>query len=259
MTIQIYDGQNVMRRAFERKAYMPGERPMSMRMRFEQTCAAAPGSQIWVWDGRDHNERRKDIYPQYKGNREPGSEDVFSQIRLWREVLKHSHAIQIEVHGWEADDVIGTLVRRIGGKVPVEVFTNDMDYGQIGHLCQLKGVNMKGVPCNRIALYKAMVGDTSDNIDGIPGFAGGRWLEMEPHWDQIQAAIVAGDPAGFADLPFKPKVKAWLTEQKNIDLLQQMFTITHMMNVPDDELNGGITVGVPNFTAADARLAEFFL
>jgi len=255
--INLYDGNNIMRRACERKSYMPGETPMSMRVRFETMCAATPGTEIWVWDGRDHNERRREVYPQYKTNREPMGEDIFSQIRLWRDVLKHSPAVQIEVHGWEADDVIGTLVRRKPHLFTVH--TNDMDYGQIAHICTLKGVNMKGVPAHRVPLYKAMVGDTSDNIDGIPGFGPGRWLEMEPHWDAIQRAIVAGNAAGFADLPFKPKVKAWLAEDANIKLLQQMLLVTHFQNVPDDELNGGIVQGKLDFTAGHNLLSEFFL
>ena len=256
--IDIYDGNNVMRRAYERKGYMPNEQPMSLRMRYEQTCAAAPGTQIWVWDGREHNARRQEIYPRYKTNREPMGEDVYSQIRLWRDVLKHSPAVQIEVHGWEADDVIGTLVRKMR-RPEVRVHTNDMDYGQVAHLCTLKGVNMKGVPCDRIALYKALVGDSSDFIAGVPGFGPGRWLEMEPYWDAIQRAIVTGHPEGFVDLPFKPKVKAWLTDPENIKTLQAMLTVTHFMNVPDDELTGGITKGEIDFTKGHARLSEFFL
>jgi 5'-3' exonuclease len=259
MTIEIYDGMNVMRRAYERKWGMPGDAPMSMRQRYEQTIAAKPGSQIWVWDGREHNARRQEIYPRYKTNRTPAGEDVYAQVRLWREVLQHSHAVQIEVHGWEADDVIGTLVRRFGGRVPVTVHTNDMDYGQVAHLCTLKGVNMKGVEPRWIALYKAMCGDSSDYIAGIPGFGPGRWLQMKDHWAQIERAIVAGEPAGFVGLPFKPKVAAWLLDEANIAELQAMLTVTHFHNVPDDELNGGVSTGTLNPMAAHTRMSEFFL
>lgn len=255
--IDIYDGNNIMRRTYERKYAMPGESAMTLRMRFEQTCAALPGSQIWVWDGKEHNARRQEIYPRYKTNRTPMGEDVYAQVRLWREVLRHSHAVQIEVHGWEADDVIGTLVRKMPGKA--RVHTNDMDYGQIAHLCDLKGVNMKGVPPRWVALYKAMNGDSSDFIKGIPGFGPKRWVEMEDHWPQIERAIVAGDPAGFIGLPFKPAVAAWLTDPENVATLQAMLTVTHFHNVPEDEINGGITTGKVDLMAAHMRLSEFFL
>ena len=257
--IDIYDGNNVMRRQFEKHIF--GTPAMSLRMRYEQTCAAMPGSQIWVWDGREHNERRREIYPLYKMNRTPMGEDIFSQVRLWRDVLKHSHATQIEVHGWEADDVIGTLVRRLARRAPVKVHTNDMDYGQLAHLpnVTLNGVNLKGIPARWIALYKAMVGDTSDNIKGIPNFGPKRWEALRGHWEAVERAVVLGRPEGFLGLPVPPSVAAWLAEQDNVDLLQQMLLVTHLQNVPDDELDGGIAVGVADHRKAHAMLSEFFL
>jgi len=253
--IDIYDGNNIMRRQFEKHDW--GAPLMSLRQRYEQQLAAAPGTQIWVWDGREHNERRRELYPPYKMNRTPAGEDIWSQVRLWRELLGYTSATQIEVHGWEADDVIGTLVRKMPGRA--RVHTNDMDYGQIAHLCTLNGVKMKDVEPKWIALYKAMCGDASDNIKGIPGFGPGRWASMAPHWPAILAAVRAGDAAAFAQLPFKPKVAAWLAVEENIAELQAMLTITHFHTVPDDELNGGITVGAPDFHRAHVRMSEFFL
>ena len=257
MRIDIYDGNNVMYRQYEQKGT---HAPMSLRMRYEHCCAQPVGSQIWVWDGYGHNERRQEIYPPYKTNRPPKPENLFAQVKLFRDALKHSTATQIEVGGWEADDVIGTLVRRFAARgLACTVHTNDMDYGQVAHLCTLNGVNMKGVPPQRVPLYKALCGDQSDRIAGIPGFGGGRWLEMEPHWDAIQAAIVAGTVEAFVDLPFKPAVKAWLSVQDNVDLLQRMLLVTHFQNVPDDELEGGIHHGVLDREAAHALLGKFFL
>jgi 5'-3' exonuclease len=179
------------------------------------------------------------------------------QRRLAEECIRIARLPAYRVDGWEADDVIGTLVRANPGKF--RVHTNDMDYGQIATMCVLDGVNMKGVPHDRVPLYKALVGDTSDNIAGIPGFGPTRWLEMEPYWDDILAAIVTGTPEAFVGLPFKPKVLSWLTSEENVKLLQAMLTITYFQNVPMDEVNGGCIVGVPNKTAGRARLAEFFL
>lgn len=249
--INLYDGNNVMRRMMDKG--MPQQRPMSLRMRYESTTAA----DIWVWDGFGHNQRRRDIYPLYKANRTPTPEDIFSQIKLFRQVLRHSAATQIEVEGWESDDVIGTLVRQNPGKF--RVHTNDQDYGQIAHLCQLDGVNLKGIPPQWITLYKALVGDSSDNIKGIPGFGHKAWERMIDWWPQISRAIVQGNPAAFVGLPFKPAVAAWLTSQENVDTLQKMYLVTHFQNVPLDEINGGITVGKPDRLLAHQLLSEFFL
>ena len=252
--INIYDGNNVMFREAMRP-YMPGQQRMTLRMRFER---AGPND-IWVWDGKDHNERRQAIYPKYKTNRTPKPMDVSAQIQLWKKVLRHTASTQIEVYGWEADDCIGTLVRKLGGRTPVTVHTNDQDYGQVAHLCKLNGVDLKGVPPEWVCLYKAMRGDSSDAIDGIPGFGPKRWTEVEPHWPAIRDAIVAGDPAAFDGIPFKPAVRAWLAVQENVDQLQAMFIVTHFENVPDDELEGGMIQGVPNLTKGHEILTEFFL
>lgn len=259
--IHLYDGNNVMRRAME-KPMIGAARPMSLRMRYEHCCAQPVGSQIWCWDGYQHNERRREIYPLYKMNRTPCAEDMFAQIKLWRDLLKHSTATQICVEGWEADDIIATMARRFVARgIPVTIHTNDMDYAQLLDCSgvTLNGVNTKGVPPRWIALYKAMVGDQSDNIKGIPGFGPTRWLEMEDHWPQIERAIRAGQPAGFIGLPFKPAVLAWLQEPDNVELLQKMLLVTHLMDVPNDELNGGISAGTMDRDAATKLLGSFFL
>lgn len=253
--LDIYDGNNVLRRAMEKNAFIKAQ-PMTLRQRYEQACLRP---QIWVWDGYHHNDRRRDIYPPYKMNREPTPENIYAQIKLFKEVLTMSPATQIEVYGWEADDVIGTLARRMRSSITIH--TNDMDYAQLGHFphVTLNGVDDKGVPARWIALYKAMVGDSSDNIDGIPNFGPKRWEQMEQWWPQIERAVVRGNPAGFAGLPFTPGVVAWLSDQANVDLLQAMLTVTHFENVPDDELEGGIKEGKMDRLRAAGRLAEFFL
>lgn len=258
--IDLYDGMNVMRRSMDTFAGH-GQR-LSIRQRYEASMATKPGSQIWAWDGKHHNDRRQAIYPKYKVGRTPMAEDVFSQIRLWRQLLEHSHATQIEIYGWEADDIIGTLTRRFSRKgIPVRIHSNDMDYAQLAHLpgVELVGVNTKGVPARWVPLYKAMNGDSSDRIDGIPNFGHKRWEAMEDHWAQIERAVVAGDPAGFVGLPFKPAVAAWLTDPANVQLLRDMLLVTHLENVPDDELEGGIIPGTPNRMKAGQLLNEFFL
>lgn len=261
MHVDLYDGNNVMRRAMERPV-VGAPSPMSLRQRYEAILAEVPGSQIWVWDGFKHNERRQAIYPLYKANREPAAADIYAQVKLWKEILTMSTANQVEVYGWEADDVISTLARQLSRKgIPVRIHSNDMDYGQLEHLpnIELVGVNTKGVPGRWVPLYKAMNGDTSDNIKGIPGFGPKRWLEMQDHWPQIERAIVAGQSAGFVGLPFKPAVLAWLQDEENVKLLQAMLTVTYFENVPEDELNGGIKEGQLDWRAAHERMLEFFL
>lgn len=257
--INLYDGNNIMRRQYEKTTGSP---ILDMRRRFELMASEPVGQNIWVWDGFNHNARRREIYPKYKTNRLPTPEDVYAQIKLWKDVMKHTNAIQIEVTDWEADDVISTMAKKLSASgVAVAIHTNDMDYAQLQGLphITLQGVNTKDVPARWVPLYKAMVGDTSDNIDGIPGFGPKRWVEMEPYWTQIERAVVNGHPSGFEGMPFKPKVAGWLTDEKNIELLQQMLMITYFYPVPDDEISGGIHRGQLDYKTGSDKLRTFFI
>lgn len=259
--INLYDGNNVMRRAMERHQ-LPAARPMTLRQRFEEAFTRPLGWDVWVWDGYNHNARRRDIYPKYKMNREATPEDIFAQIKLWKEILRHTPAIQVEANGWEADDVIGTLARKLAQRgLPVNIHSNDMDYGQLERLgnVNLVGVDTKGIEGRWIPLYKALVGDKSDNIDGVPNFGHKRWEAMRDHWPQIERAIRQGSVEGLTGLPFTKGVIAWLQSDGNLELLQNMLLVTHIHNVPDDELEGGIIQGKPDRLAGHARLSEFFL
>lgn len=259
--INIYDGNNVMRRAME-KQQLPQAKPLSIRQRYEAACAAPVGTEIWVWDGYDHNARRRDIYAPYKANREPAAEDIFAQVRLWRELLTYTPATQLACAGWEADDVIGALAVRFAKRgVPVTIHSNDMDYAQLLRLpnVTLNGVDTKGVEARWIALYKSMVGDKSDNIGGIPGFGPKAWDNLRNHRHDLEKAIVDGDKVALSALPFTPKVLTWLQDDDNVKLLQSMLLVTHFHPVPDDELEGGIKEGKLDRLAANARMQEFFL
>src|SRR4051812_34456936 len=126
--INIYDGNNVMLRDLEKFGHLR----IGLRRRYETAADATPGTEIWCWDGYQHNERRRELYAPYKMNRTPMAEDRFAQIKLFREALKYSNAVQVECATWEADDVISSLAHRlICKKVPVTVHSNDLDYWQL--------------------------------------------------------------------------------------------------------------------------------
>lgn len=250
--IDVYDGNNVLMRALTDVG--PHNRGgMNLRQRYH----GLKPSDIWVFDGRGHNQRRQDIYPAYKAHRTPPAENIFAQINMFKDLLKLSPATLIEVDGWEADDVINTIARR---GADVRIHTNDMDYGQIAWLpnVTLNGVKMKDVEPRWIPLYKALVGDPSDNIAGIPGFGPKSWAALAGQYERFQQATAAGQPHGFeAYLP--KRVVSWLAVSENVEELRSMLLITHFFLVPEDELNAGIVRGSDNLPVADAMLTQFFL
>lgn len=125
---------------------------------------------------------RHDIYPEYKANRPPMPDELRSQIAPIHEIVMQMGLPLLIVDDVEADDVIGTLARQATeSKMNVLVSTGDKDMAQLvnEHITLINtmsntvmdetGVMDKfGVRPDQIIDYLALVGDTSDNIPGVP-------------------------------------------------------------------------------------------
>ncbi|TDU26723.1 DNA polymerase I [Panacagrimonas perspica] len=126
---------------------------------------------------------REDIYPEYKATRGATPEDLVLQFPLVVELCEALGMRVLQVAGVEADDVIGTLaVRAAAAGQDVLIVTGDKDMAQLVtsqvHLLDTMknrrmdpaGVVEKfGVLPERIVDFLALMGDTSDNIPGVPG------------------------------------------------------------------------------------------
>ena len=253
MTIQVYDGCNIIYRALNDTS-LHAARGMNIRQRYNSLQA----SDIWVFDGFDHNARRRAIYPPYKMKRPPTPMNITAQMKMFKALIALSPATLIELEGWEADDVIGTLARK---GAPMRIHTTDMDYAQLAHLpnVTLNGVKTKDIPARWVPLYKATVGDSSDDIVGIPSFGPGAWANLHAHLENFERAVIAGRPGVFEAFGLTPKVTDWLSVEENIKLVQNMLLITHFFPVPEDELNAGITPGRPDPATANALLTKYLL
>ncbi len=131
---------------------------------------------------------RHEAYPEYKAQRDATPEDIKRSVPVIKEILQAYNIPILEVAGFEADDVIGTLAKKaesIG--LSVQMVTPDKDYAQLvspnitmcrpGHgakgmellgpaeVCEKYGV---GAPENVID-YLSLTGDAADNIPGCPG------------------------------------------------------------------------------------------
>ena len=130
---------------------------------------------------------RSDAYPQYKAQREQTPEDIRTAIPIIKDILAAYRIPILQVDGFEADDVIGTLARK-AGSIGIETYmlTPDKDYGQLvtehvhiyrprhGGGYEVMGpaeVNAKyglSNPRHVIDLL-ALMGDSADNFPGCPG------------------------------------------------------------------------------------------
>lgn len=258
--IHIYDGNNVMLRDLDKV----GSERIGLRRRYEASMAG--GMHIYCWDGRNHNARRRDIYPAYKMNRTPMAEDRFAQIGVFREALQHSSCFQAELDGWEADDVVGALALRFSAKaIPVTVYTNDLDYWQLmahPHI-RIDGIRPEGVPpCepHEIPLYKALVGDKSDNIIGVRGFGPKSWIQLSQSQRKLLQSAIEGDNADMIHaLELHTRVHNLLLNPEKRAEACAALHVTPFIPVPEAELNAGLKQGAVNRDAANALFRRFFL
>jgi DNA polymerase-1 len=133
----------------------------------------------------DKNSRRGRlaIDPNYKANREAPPEDLRSQVELIRKVAQVLALPIIEFDGWEADDVIATLVKRARAEgYQSLVVTSDKDFLQLAAedvalfdpmkdrmLDEAYALGRYGVRPSKMRDFLALVGDAIDNIPKVPG------------------------------------------------------------------------------------------
>jgi len=246
MLIEIFDANNVLRRQLEQFGSISRERSIV------QGCQP---NHIYVWDGYNHNARRRELFPGYKIRPEVG-EDIYTWLDMMRELIYYTSATQIEVPEWEADDVIGVLTRKfIREGHQVQIHSNDLDYFQIEGAI-LEGVNNKtGTIPKYLPLYKTLVGDSSDKIPGIPGFGAGAFEKLQPYWDKVIEYLSSN--YWYDDIPFTKKCGAWVLE--NQDLLYAYWKIVHLWDVPLDLIEQHTHVGLNDLNKAEAILRKYML
>lgn len=136
---------------------------------------------------------RKEIYPDYKANRKDPPDDLIPQFPLMREAVKAFGLEPIEKAGFEADDIIATYACQAGkAGAEVLIISSDKDLMQVvtpnvnfydfesgrkgspgyrpERKIDIQGViDYFGVPPEGVTDVQALVGDTSDNVPGVPG------------------------------------------------------------------------------------------
>lgn len=250
MTLTIYDGNNFARRRFEHDP--TGFAPRNIMIDINRITHPV----IWVWDAIDGSRRRKAIYPGYKKNRGPLDRTIFDGFQVVEEVLKHTPAIQIKVPGYEADDVIATLVRFYGRKgEQIDIKSNDFDFVQLCGEFPNKvfcGAPLKpNVPPKLIWLYKVCVGDPSDCIAGIPGFGKDTWEKSDKKQlaKLINTVVQTGTVPDQNFLPKRCKLDA--------ENIRATWEVVSFFDVPMPEINAHMSPGRLNYAAADAFLKRF--
>jgi len=127
---------------------------------------------------------RDKIFPEYKATREKMPDDLRPQLDRIREMVDAFNIPRLEMEGYEADDVLGSVAKIAGEKgLGVKIITGDRDLLQLvnertsvylagddqTYITDADVIKKLGVRANQVVDYKAIVGDTSDNIPGVKG------------------------------------------------------------------------------------------
>ena len=209
---------------------------------------------------------RREIFADYKANRSETPEDIILSVPYVKRALEAMCIPILEVAGYEADDVIGTLSQK-GADAGYDVYmvTPDKDYGQlVRDNCKIyKQKGTDGIEIvDRAAIREkygiddptlvrdilALWGDASDNIPGVPGIGEKIACKLVQEWGTVENILENADR-----IPGKQgeKIAAW---SDNLRLAKKLTTIC--LDVPIDFNEEDLTVCEPHIDDLRALFAE---
>ncbi len=201
---------------------------------------------------------RHEAYPAYKAQREETPEDIRKSVPIIKEIIKAYNIPILEVMGYEADDVIGTLATKAGEKgINTYMLTPDKDYGQLvkEHVYMYRpkftgGFETMGpeevktkyglTSTLQIIDLLGLMGDASDNIPGCPGVGEKTAQKLIAEFGSIENLLANTDQLKGA---LKTKVE---TNKEQIKFSKFLATIKTDVPIELDE--EALKYKEPNFT-----------
>ena len=199
---------------------------------------------------------RTELFADYKGNRSASPPAFDGQVALIKEVLDALQLVHIEVDGYEADDIIATLATQAPAQgIEVLICTGDRDAmqlvtDQVTVLYPRKGVSDLARMTPEMVLQRylvtpqrypelaALVGETSDNLPGVPGVGpktAAKWLNQ---FDGLENLIRQADTIpGKVGVTFRSMIDTVVTNRKVNALLRDLelpVTVTDLERRPWD-------------------------
>ena len=203
-------------------------------------------------------------YHGYKANRAEMPGELAQQLPYIRRALEAYRIPILELQGYEADDVIGTLARKAEAQAySVYVVSSDKDMLQLvdehiqvlnppkdNLICDPQKVEeILGVPPARVVDVMALRGDAIDNVPGAPGIGNKGSVELIKRFGSVEQAL---DRA--AEVEKKTYRESLQNSRDNILLSKQLVTID--CNVPIDLNVAAMKAGAPDVEALRALFTE---
>lgn len=238
---------------------------------------------------KDRQTFRMEMYDGYKATRKPAPAELVPQFDLILEVMHVMGVAVYSLSGYEGDDVLGTLSARYEKELPVAIVTGDRDALQLAsdrttvYLTQ-KGISSMsemtpkaveekyGITPSQVIDMKALMGDTADNIPGVPGIGEKTALKLltqyktldnlYAHVDEIKGAQGKKLAAGKDMAYLSYKLAAIKRDVPMETTLEEMVQPVHISEMKELFSRLGINLlsqfgELPRFTAlAEAKKEE---
>jgi 5'-3' exonuclease len=178
--------------------------------------------------------KRKEIDSGYKANRNAPDPELIGSLRSCIKKVSKSGYTMASCEGWEADDVIATMVGKITNE-SVTVYGTDKDLLQCTDLTvpftnELKTPESTlGVPREKVVDYLCLVGDTSDNVKGVYGIGPKRAQEALAKFGSLSGLYetLKNKPSSFND----KTAEALLESLSWMDTTRQLITLNNKLDV----------------------------
>ena len=161
-----------------------------------------PYYMVIAFDSKGPTFRHKE-YKEYKAHRKPTPDDLVSQIPLMFDVIKAYNIPLFAVQGFEADDIIGTISKKVSMEnIECTIITTDKDMDQLvdnyikifnPRKKDIKDIdkirNEMGIEPKSFIDVLALSGDSSDNIPGVPGIGIKTALNLIREWKSLENVL----------------------------------------------------------------------
>lgn len=208
MKLLLIDGNSIMNRAFygiralsNKKGFPTNALTGFLNIYFKLIKEDSPDRIAAAFDLKAPTFRHK-LYKEYKATRHAMPEELVKQMPVIKEILRNMGVSVVELAGYEADDIIGTLSRAAAEQgAECVIMTGDRDSFQLVNDCvtvrlasnkediyytPAKINEVYGVSPREMLEVKALMGDSSDNIPGVPGIGEKTALSLIQKYHTVQ-------------------------------------------------------------------------
>ncbi|MBO0718502.1 MAG: DNA polymerase I, partial [Rhizobiales bacterium] len=219
---------------------------------------------------------RTEMYPDYKAHRPDPPDDLRPQFPLIREAVKAFDLPCLEQKGFEADDLIATYVREAcEAGASATIVASDKDLMQLVNDCVIMFDTMKdrkigraeviekfGVPPEKVIEVQALIGDSTDNVPGVPGIGVKTAAQLIGEYGDLETLLKRA-----GEIKQEKRRQALIDHAENARLSKKLVTLDDHVKL--DVAIGDLAVHEPDhkrliaflkameFNALTRRVAEF--